>query len=120
MQSSITNSCKILDGTSSSNGIYIKILLGLMVMLQIGDGVLTHKFAGKGLVGESNILLNSVINSGCFVIIKIIGAAFCCAVLWFLYKRFKTLTILTISSIVVFYSLVMVWNLNVILRYFIR
>ena len=120
MQGSTISSYKIPDGTSSRNSIYINILLGLMVLLQVGDGLITRQFAGRGLVGESNVLLASIISSGNFLLVKIVGAVFCCTVLWYLYQRFKTLAIVTISSIVIFYGLITVWNLNVILKYFIR
>ena len=91
-----------------------------MVLLQVGDGLITRQFVSNGLVGESNLLLTSVINSGNFLLVKIVGAVFCCVVLWYLYRRFKTLAIVTVSTIVIFYGLVTIWNLNVILKYVIR
>ena len=120
MQSSIINSCKIPDGISNRNHIYIKVLIGLMILLQVGDGLITRQFVGKGLVGESNALLTSIINSGNFLLMKIVGAVFCCVVLWYLYQRFKTLATVTISSIIIFYGMITAWNLNVILKSVIR
>lgn len=123
MRSSITGFSRIRGGTLSQingNSIYIKVLLGLMALLQVVDGVMTDQVIGRGLMQESNVLIKSLINAGIFPIAKIVGAIFCCVVLWFLYKRFRVLALATITTVIVFYGVVVIWNLSMITHAFIR
>jgi hypothetical protein len=93
----------------------MKILLLIMSLLEISDGLFTHISVGKGIVQESNSLMESLISSGDFLTLKILGAVFCAAILWFVHKRFPHLALTVTSGIVVFYSAVMIWNTGVFL-----
>ncbi|MDD5288572.1 MAG: DUF5658 family protein [Dehalococcoidales bacterium] len=87
-----------------------------MFLLQVFDGLMTHQLAGNGLVQESNQLLTSAISGGNFFFLKIVGASFSCVALWYLYRRFRVLALATISTVIVFYGAVIIWNLSIIIR----
>lgn len=94
----------------------MKYLLILFSGLEISDGLMTDFFVRNGLVQESNSLMEPIIRDGNFLLLKITGAIICGFILWTIYKRFSRIALIAVSSISVFYGLVIIWNLSVILR----
>lgn len=94
----------------------MKYLLVLFSGLEISDGVITDFFVRNGLVQESNSLMEPIIRDGNFLLLKIAGAIISGFIFWIIYKRFSRAVFIVVSSISVFYLLVIIWNLGVILR----
>ncbi len=94
----------------------MKYLLILFRGLEISDGLMTDFFVRNGLVKEGNSLMEPIIRDGNFLLLKIAGVIICGFILWTIYKRFSRAVLIAISSISVFYGLVIIWNLSVILR----
>lgn len=94
----------------------MKHLLFLFSGLEVSDGLMTDFFVRNGLVQEGNSLMEPIIRSGNFLLLKIAGAIICGLILWTIYKRFPKPVLIVVSSISVFYALVIIWNLSVILR----
>ncbi|MBN2238716.1 MAG: hypothetical protein JW712_02995 [Dehalococcoidales bacterium] len=92
----------------------MKILLFLMNALEMSDGIFTEYAVGNNLVKEGNDLMKSVVLNGDFIVFKILGVLACSACLWLLYKKFPRIAMATTSGIVLFYSIVIVWNIGCI------
>jgi hypothetical protein len=91
----------------------MKVLLGIMAALEIGDGVFTHYAAGSGMVGEGNALMESLVMNGDFLVLKIVGALLCAVLLGRLYRRFPGIAVTVTSAVAVFYTAVIGWNAGV-------
>jgi hypothetical protein len=89
-------------------------LLPIVIILQITDGVLTYSSVGNHLAKEGNPLLQNIAGTGNFLLMKVIGALICALLLWLVYKRFPRISIIFTSCIVIFYSLILTWNLNIL------
>ena len=103
--------------SSQVNEVFIMkylIILLLLCGLEISDGMLTQGAVNNGLVQEANPLMEHIVREGNFLLFKVIGALLCVLVLWSIYKRFPNLALLATSSIVVFYGIVVAWNLYVL------
>jgi hypothetical protein len=93
----------------------MKTVLTLLAGFEVFDGLLTHFLVRNGIVEEGNRLIASVVYEGNFLLLKIVGALISVALLWYIYRRFPQIALAAASSIVIFYSAVLVWNINVIL-----
>lgn len=91
----------------------MKILLAIMAGLEITDGVFTGFAAGNGMVGEGNALMRALVMSGDFLWLKIAGALLCAAALGLLYRRFPGTARGVTSTIIVMYTVIMVWNISI-------
>ena len=80
---------------------------------ELADGIATHFLVKNGLVQEGNPLLESIVREGNFLLFKVLGVLLCVLILWGMYKRFRKVTLIATSSIVMFYGAVMTWNLGV-------
>jgi len=94
----------------------MKYLLPLLSGLEILDGITTTFFVRHGFVQEGNPLMEPIIREGNFLLLKVIGALLCVLILWGMYQRFPRVTLMTTSSVVMFYGAVMAWNLSVFFR----
>lgn len=94
----------------------MKYLLPMLSGLEILDGITTTFFVRHGLVQEGNPLMEPIVREGNFLLLKVIGALLCVLILWGMYKRFPRVTLMTTSSVVMFYGAVMAWNLSVFFR----
>jgi hypothetical protein len=92
----------------------IKVLIPLLVILEAADGILTYSAACKNLIREANPILQNIVWTGDFLLMKISGAFLCGVLLWFIYKRFPKIGLIATSSIMFFYSFVLTWNLSVL------
>jgi hypothetical protein len=91
------------------------LLIPLLVALEIADGVLTYLSVGNHLASEGNPLMQNIAATGNFLVMKTAGALLCALLLWLLYKRFPRVSLISTSSIVLFYAFVFSWNLNILL-----
>jgi hypothetical protein len=98
---------------SQKNRYFILALL-LFCSLQALDGILTHCAINGGLVQEANWLVERVVGEGSFPLFKLAGAFLCVILLWFIHERFPRLALLTISTLLIFYSIVVTWNLYIL------
>ena len=98
---------------SQKNRCFVLALL-LFCFLQTLDGFLTHSAVNGGLVQEANWLVEQAVSEGSFPLFKLVGAFLCVIILWVVYKRFPKLALLTVSTVVIFYSIVVTWNLYIL------
>ena len=93
----------------------MKRLLILLAGFEIADGIITHLLVRSGVVQEGNPLMAVIVGEGNFLTLKVIGALFCVLTLWYLYRRFRKVTLIAASSVVAFYGVVIAWNIWVFL-----
>jgi len=93
----------------------MKLLLILLCGFEVLDGLLTHFFVTGGDFREGNPLLATIATEGDFLLLKVVGAAICALLLLTVYRRIPRVTVATASTVVVFYSAVMGWNLSIVL-----
>ena len=94
----------------------MKHLLIFLSVLQTSDGVITHFAVRNGLVQEGNRLIESIVREGNFLLPKVIGVLISVFILWGIYKLFPRVALTATSSIVMFYGVVMAWNLSILFR----
>ena len=92
----------------------MKYLLILLSGLEISDGIITHFLVRNGFVQEGNPVVESIVKEGNFLLLKVIGVLLCGLILWSIYKRFRKVTLIVTSSIVMFYGAIIAWNLSVL------
>ena len=93
----------------------MKYLLGLLIVFEISDGVLTHFLIRGGLAREGNPLLMSLVGETNFLILKVVGVLLCAVILWDIYKRLPRVALISTSCFVVFYGVIVLWNLSLFL-----
>ena len=90
----------------------MKYLLGLLIIFEITDGLLTHFLIEGGLAREGNPFLQPIVGDVGFLILKIVGVLLCALILWDIYKRFPKVAMISTSCFVVFYGVIVLWNLS--------
>ena len=90
----------------------MKYLIGLLILFEISDGVLTHFLVKGGLGREINPFLQPLVGDAGFMILKIVGVLICAVILWDIYKRYPKLGLISTSCFVVFYGVIVLWNLS--------
>jgi len=90
----------------------MKCLLGLLSSFEISDGVITHFLVSSGLAREGNPLMAPLVGNVSFLVLKVVGVLLCVFLLWRLYKRFRRATMIVTITVVVFYGLLLAWNLG--------
>jgi len=93
----------------------MKYLLTLLCGFEVSDGIITHILVRGGQFREGNPLMASIVGDGNFLALKVVGVLLCALVLLMLYRRFPRATVLTTSSVVMFYGAVIGWNLGIFL-----
>jgi len=93
----------------------MKYLLGLLILLNIADGVLTHFLVERGMARESNPFLLRIVGEPGFMIIKVVGVILCALILWDVYRRRPKLALVSTSCFVVSYTAVVIWNSSLFL-----
>ncbi len=91
----------------------MKRLLGLLIVFEISDGLLSHFLIRNGLAREGNPLLLPLVGETSFLILKVVGVLICAVILWDVYKRFPRIALTFTSCFVAFYWVVLLWNLSV-------
>jgi len=93
----------------------MKYLLGLLIGFEIADGVVSHFLIRSGLGREGNPFLLHLVGETNFLVIKVVGVFLCALILWDIYKRFPKLALISTSCFVVFYVVIVLWNLSLFL-----
>jgi len=88
----------------------MKYLLGLLILLNVADGVLTNTVIELGLGNEGNPLLLGLVGGSGFIILKTLGALLCAFLLWDIHRRHPRLAFVSTSVSVAFYTAVVTWN----------
>lgn len=94
---------------------HLKYLLGLLILLNLADGVLTHLLIDLGLGQEGNPFLLGIVGEPIFLIIKMMGVVFCAFLLWDIYRRFPKLALFSTTCFVTLYTTVVIWNSSLLL-----
>lgn len=89
----------------------MKYLLGLLVLFEISDGLLTHFLIDGGIAREGNPFLQPMVGEGGFLILKVVGVLLCAFILWDIYKRYPRVALISTSCFVAFYGVIVLWNL---------
>lgn len=92
----------------------MKYLLGLLTILIIGDGFLTHALVGDGMK-EGNFLLVPLITQGNLMLLKLVGTVVCVIILWDLYQKVPKVALISASCFVVAYGVIVLWNFGLLL-----
>jgi hypothetical protein len=90
--------------------IHINCILILLAQFQIWDAAITQVFVGNGIVKEGNSLMASIVNSGDFLLFKILTAFTVISLRFLLYRRVPKIAMLAASALTVFYAGVIAWN----------
>ncbi|MFC2033517.1 DUF5658 family protein [Chloroflexota bacterium] len=93
----------------------IKYLLGLLVLLVVADGLLTQLLIKGGKAREANPFLQPIVGEDIFIVLKVAGALLCGLILWDIYKRHPRVAMISTSCFVVFYGMIVLWNLSLAL-----
>jgi hypothetical protein len=93
----------------------VNYLLALLGGLQVSDGVMTDLLVRSNVVQEGNKFMEPFVRDGSFLILKIIGAIACIAVLKLLSKRFSRAAFLAGSLAAAFYCGIIAWNFGTVL-----
>jgi len=90
----------------------MKYLIGLLILFEISDGLLTHFLVRDGLAREINPFLLPLVGDAGFMILKVVGVLICAIILWDIYKRYPRVALISTSCFVVFYGVIVLWNLS--------
>ena len=90
----------------------MKYLLGLLIIFEIGDGVLTHFLIKSGLAREANPFLLPIVGEANFLWLKVVGVLLCAVILWDIYRRYPKLALAATSLFVVVYGVLVLWNVS--------
>ncbi|AKG54245.1 hypothetical protein DGWBC_1618 [Dehalogenimonas sp. WBC-2] len=91
------------------------LLLGLLILVQAVDALMTQSLVTVGLVKESNPFVSNMIGSGLFIPLKIAGLIISSAVLWWIYRRLPRICMIILLSMLLFYNGVLFWNMSVLM-----
>ena len=90
----------------------LKYLLGLLILLNIADGLTTHFLIQAGIGREGNPFLLRMVGEPEFMIIKVVGVVVCALILWDIYRRYPRLAFVSTSCFVIGYAAIILWNLS--------
>ena len=90
----------------------MKYLLGLLILLNISDGVLTHYLVELGLAREGNPFLLPIVGEPGFIVLKVVGVLLCALILWDIYRRRPKLALTSTSCFVFGYGVIVLWNMS--------
>ena len=93
----------------------MKYLLGLLIGLEICDGLVTHFLVRGGLAQEANPFLQSMVLDDNFLALKICAGILAAFLLWTIYLRWPRVALVCVSGFVLFYCVVVFWNLSLFL-----
>lgn len=90
----------------------LKYLLGLLILLNIVDGLTTHFLTQAGIGREGNPFLFRMVGEPEFMIIKVVGVVVCVLILWDIYRRYPRLAFMSTLCFVIGYTAIVFWNLS--------
>jgi hypothetical protein len=102
---------KLLDMNNNSRLFYF--LLVSLVALVVADGTITRFLIIHRLGIEFNPFLQAWVESDTLLLLKLSGSAIAAFMLWRVSKKYPKLTLIVTSSFIVFYSVIILWNLFV-------
>jgi len=88
----------------------LKYLLGLLIFLNIADGILTHFLVELDLGKEANPFLLKLVGEPVFLVLKVVGILLCALILWDIHRRHPRLAFMSTSVFVTIYVGIVVWN----------
>ena len=94
----------------------MKYLLGLLVGLEVVDGLLTYFLIRNGLGREANPFLRSFIEADTFLLLKVCGGILAAFLLWTIYTRRPRVAVVSTSFFVAFYAAIVAWNSSLFFR----
>jgi len=94
----------------------VKYIIALLVELNIRDGLLTYAIVGNGVAREANPFLQTIVLGGGFLSFKLCGGILAVFSLWIIYTRWQTAVLAVGSCFVIFYTVVVGWNLSLWLQ----
>ena len=92
-----------------------RLLLGTLFCLSVADGILTRFVISNGLGREGNFWLSNLASSDALIGIKMLGTVLAIYLLWRLHYVKPKLVMATTVSFVGWYTLVVFWNIIVII-----
>lgn len=92
----------------------MKYLLGLLIVFEILDGLLTYLLVGKGFGREANPFLQPILLGDNFLLFKISGGILAIFLLWVIYTRWPRVALVCTSFFVLFYVVIVAWNLRLL------
>ncbi len=92
----------------------MKRLLGLLILLVISDGLLTHFLVTDGRAWEGNPFLRPLVGDVGFILLKAAGVLICAVILWDIHRRFPKLALVSTWFFVVCYGAIVLWNLSIV------
>ena len=92
----------------------LEFLLGLLILFNIADAVLTHFLVSGGIASEGNPFLLPIVGESGFIIIKVAGVLLCSFILWDISRRYPKLALVSTSVFTAAYGLIVAWNLSLL------
>jgi hypothetical protein len=92
------------------NSRQLKYLLGILIILNIADGILTHFLIKLDLGKEANPFLLDLVGEPGFLVLKVAGIFLCALILWDIYRRHPRLAFMSTSVFVTVYIGIVAWN----------
>ena len=93
----------------------LKYLLGLLILLNIVDGIMTHFLTQADIGREGNPFLVEMVGETGFMIIKVVGVFVCALILWDIYRRHPRLALVSTWCFIIGYTSIVIWNLSLFL-----
>lgn len=94
----------------------MKYLLGLLIIFEIADGIVSYFLFRNNIAREANPFLAPLVGDAGFIIVKVVGVLLCAVILWDIYKRYRRLALVSTSFFVVVYVVIVLWNLSLFIR----
>ncbi len=94
----------------------MKYLLGLLIIFEIADGIVSYFLFSNNIAREANPFLAPLVGDVGFIIVKVVGVLLCAVILWDIYKRYRRLALVSTSFFVVVYVVIVLWNLSLFIR----
>jgi hypothetical protein len=95
----------------------MKYVLVALCSLEIADAAVTNWAVTNRLAQEWNPLLGSLAGDWQFLLLKVVGAIVCALALWTTYRRFPRIALMGANCVVIFYGIVLTWNLHVLSQF---
>jgi len=92
------------------NSRQLKYLLGILILLNIADGILTHFLVKLDLGREANPFLLQIVGEPGFLVLKVVGILLCALILWDIHRRHPRLAFMSTSVFVTIYVGIVAWN----------
>lgn len=106
----------IIEKSNSYIKTGLKYILGVLILMEVADGVLTNVLIKQGIAREANPFLVNIAGESGFMVLKIIGVILAVVILWDIHRRYPRLAFWTASFFLLFYSGIVAWNTQLLIR----